>query len=48
MVVVVVVVLGSISRVEWRWGSGGWEVGRGVLWGVFNGCCNWFQPKLGL
>ncbi len=28
-------------------GVGGRE-GEGVLWGVFNGCCNWFQPKLGL
>ncbi len=28
VVVVVVVVLGSISRVEWRLGRGGWEGGR--------------------
>ncbi len=42
------VVLSSISRVEWRWGRVRWEGGRGVLWGVFNGCCNWVQPKLGL
>jgi hypothetical protein len=28
VVVVVVVVLGSISRVEWRWGRVGWVGGR--------------------
>jgi hypothetical protein len=38
----------SFSRVVGRGVCVGWELGSLFLWGVFNGCCNWFQPKLGL